>query len=140
MSVYYHLHFCIIYSLREDERILSLQESMQLSERVNDNHSHISIAMQVEFVSLGGRTMLEPVINMVRYDRSLVSDTPRTRQLRSISLPIDILIYYFNYSPFCVSIYYCCTWWENYHAYCSLCQTQFSSRLTNFSFVSANDY
>ena len=74
MSVYYHLHFCIIYSLREDERILSLQESMQRSERVNDNHSHISIAMQVEFVSLGGRTMLEPVINMVRYDGSLVSD------------------------------------------------------------------
>mgnify|MGYP001794616689 FL=1 len=47
---------------------------MQLSERAKDNQSHISIAMQVEFVSLGGRTMLEPVINMVRYDGSLVSD------------------------------------------------------------------
>ena len=47
---------------------------MQLSERVKDNQSHISIAMQVEFVKIGGRTMLQPVINMVRYDGSLVSD------------------------------------------------------------------
>ena len=47
---------------------------MQLSERVMDNQSHISVAMQVEFVTTGGRTMLQPVINMVRYDGSLVSD------------------------------------------------------------------
>ena len=57
----------------EDERILSLQESMLLSDRVEDIYSHISIAMQVEFVSLGGRTMLQPVINAVRYDGLLVS-------------------------------------------------------------------
>ena len=57
----------------EDERILSLQESMLLSDRVEDIHSHISFAMQVEFVSLGGCTMLQHVINTVRYDGLLVS-------------------------------------------------------------------
>ena len=45
---------------------------MQLSERVKDNQSHIP--MQLEFVTIGGRTTLQPVINMVRYDGSLVSD------------------------------------------------------------------
>ena len=61
-------------NIRKIVVILSLQESMQLSKRVKDNQSHISIAMQVEFVTIGGRTMLQPVINMVRYDGTLVSD------------------------------------------------------------------
>ena len=47
---------------------------MQLSERVKDNQSHIPIVLQVEFVTINGRTMLHPVINMVRYDGSLASD------------------------------------------------------------------
>ena len=46
----------------------------QYSCRKEDNQSHISIALQVEFVTMSGRTMLQPVTNMVRYDGSLVSD------------------------------------------------------------------
>ena len=47
---------------------------MQLPKRVKDNQSLISIAMQVELVTMGRHTMLQPVINMVRYDGTLVSD------------------------------------------------------------------
>ena len=77
---------------------------MQLSERVKDNQSHISIAMQVEFVTMGGRTMLQPVINMVRYDGFNSYLFLCFYSITAVLSEITIMLF------------------------CSLCHTQFSSR------------
>ena len=40
---------------------------------MDKTQSHLSLAMQLDFVNLYGKPMLQPNINMIRYDGSLVS-------------------------------------------------------------------
>ena len=61
--------FFVFYSLRDDDTILTLDQARQLSAKVQAMQSH-----QIDFVCLGGRLMLQPVINMLRYDGSLVKN------------------------------------------------------------------
>ena len=79
-----HSYSCIFpfCSLLHDETVLSLEQANQLSQTVVNDQTHISIAMQVGFGELGGRTMLQPIINMLRFDGSLahnVSSNPAER-------------------------------------------------------------
>ena len=64
--------FFVFYSLRDDDTILTLDQARQLSAKVQEMQSHLSVAMQIDFVCLGGRLMLQSVINMFKYDSSLV--------------------------------------------------------------------
>ena len=120
--------FCIICSLRQDERILSLQESMQLPKRVKDNQSLISIAMQVELVTMGRHTMLQPVINMVRYDGTLVSDISSNpaatfdfiaNWYSHIHFNAYLFLYFYSVTAVLSEI--------TIMLLCSICHTQFSS-------------
>ena len=42
---------------------------------MSNDQTHLSIAMQVGFVTLGGRSMVQPTFNAGRFDRSLSNDT-----------------------------------------------------------------
>ena len=66
--------YFVFYSLRDDDTILTLDQARQLSAKVQEMQSHLSVAMQIDFVYLGGRLMLQPVINMLQYDSSLVKN------------------------------------------------------------------
>ena len=66
--------YFVFYSLRDDDTILTLDQARQLSAKVQEMQSHLSVAMQIDFVCLGGRLMLQPVINMLQYDSSLVKN------------------------------------------------------------------
>lgn len=57
----------------EDDHLVSLDQAKQLSETANKSQSHLSLAMQLDFVNIYGKPMLQPTINMIRYDGSLVS-------------------------------------------------------------------
>ena len=57
----------------EDDYVVSLDQANQISETANKTQSHLSLAMQLDFVNLYGKPILQPTINMIRYDGSLVS-------------------------------------------------------------------
>ena len=57
----------------EDDYVVSLDQAKQISETANKTQSHLSLAMQLDFVNLYGKPILQPTINMIRYDGSLVS-------------------------------------------------------------------
>lgn len=61
----------------EDDHLVSLDQAKQLSETANKTQSHLSLAMQLDFVNIYGKPMLQPTINMIRYDGSLVSGSSK---------------------------------------------------------------
>ena len=96
--------FC---SLLHDEAVLSMEQANQLSQTVVNDQTHISIAMQVGFVELGGRTMLQPIINMLRFDGS-PAQTVMYHQIWQrdlISLFIRLDQKKSNLSIFCVCVF-----------------------------------
>ena len=55
----------------EDDHLVSLDQAKQISEAANKTKPYLSLAMQLDFVNLYGKPMLQPTINMIRYDGSL---------------------------------------------------------------------
>ena len=49
------------YRLNDSDSLMSLEEARQQSETVSNNQTHLSIVMQVGFVTLGGRCMVQPL-------------------------------------------------------------------------------
>ena len=57
----------------EDDHLVSLDQAKQISEAANKTKPYLSLAMQLDFVNLYGKPMLQPTIDMTHYDGSLVS-------------------------------------------------------------------